>query len=182
VINGVASLAMIDTPVISGDRATSLFPGRVVRGGLNNCIVSFPGKYVKDWDALVQGDQSSACVFLPEDDPKGRHGQHATNRRTGKCWCHDIYGSPQEWGCLWFEAWMSNVYDATRLQLKLIAVFFPGQAGQGTVKWSDLPRANLRDGVGLGGSQKGEVAWLEEQGFECEYVDLDTFRQLLNNR
>mmetsp|Transcript_137866 Transcript_137866/g.384417 ORF Transcript_137866/g.384417 Transcript_137866/m.384417 type:complete len:339 (-) Transcript_137866:92-1108(-) len=178
--SGVVGFALGDSPVISEDRATSLFPGRVELGGANICIVSFPGKFVQDWDKLVRGRVSSACVFLPKDDPKQRFGEHAKNPETGSCWCHDLYGEPKEWGCLWFEHWQRNVSDAVRLGLKLIVVFFQAEAGKGVVEWSELRGSQLWDGVGLGGSQKGEVAWIRKQGIAYEAMDIDDIQPLLS--
>ena len=79
------------------------FPGRInVRSG--RCIVSFPGKYSKEWDQAVWATTndktwatnpdnvcSLACVFLTQR--KSGLGQHA--KRTefpGRCWCQEIYG------------------------------------------------------------------------------------------
>lgn len=68
------------------------FPGKIILSALD-CIVSFPGKYSKEWDAAVSSTQqgngcSLACVFLTD-----RASGLADNPDTpGRCWCHTIYG------------------------------------------------------------------------------------------
>eukprot|EP00438_Fugacium_kawagutii_P018131 Skav231594 [mRNA] locus=scaffold232:256741:258102:+ [translate_table: standard] len=162
------------------------------------CIVSFPGRYPEGWLECVQGshDMSVACVFLcgKEDGL----GEHAVDPEDGtQCLCHKIYGlsPPREykqygyddqetceksggrpsWGCLWFQRWRNNVELAVARKQKLIVYFFKDQVGQGLVKWDDLPRAELWDGKGLGGSQKGEVAFLQKMGYEFEQRDVGIF-------
>jgi len=161
-------------------RADSVFEGRVFRGGRGNiCVVSFPGKFIKMWGDLVRSGRdrelSTACVFLPNDDPKGRHGQHTEDpERNGRCYCHGLYGSPKPWGCRWFHDWLANVNAAVRLQLELVVVFFPGKVDCGVVEWEDLAVAGddlwAKPG-GLGGSQKGEVAWLRKHGHAYRSMD-----------
>ena len=58
------------------------------------------------------------------------------------------------WGCAWFEKWKENVTKAVDLGQQLKVVYFPGQVGQGKVAWKDLPKENLWNGIGCGGSQK----------------------------
>ena len=55
--------------------------------------------------------------------------------------------------------------------------FFKGQVGRGKVPWDALAAdANDPwDGVGLGGSQKCEVAYLEHMGFEYIEADIADF-------
>ena len=75
------------------------------------------------------------------------------------------------WGCAWFEKWKKNVEKAWKLGQKLKVVFFLGQVGQGKVAWKDLPIEDLWNGVGCGGSQKSEIAYLEKQGWEYTSID-----------
>eukprot|EP00438_Fugacium_kawagutii_P022216 Skav203949 [mRNA] locus=scaffold391:205921:208083:- [translate_table: standard] len=82
------------------------------------------------------------------------------------------------WGCKWFEIWFGRVQQAVRLGQRLKVVYFPSEVGCGKVAWHRLPYAKLWDGVGLGGSQKGEVAKLEqmkhlEPGGKWDYDEVD---------
>eukprot|EP00438_Fugacium_kawagutii_P024365 Skav225976 [mRNA] locus=scaffold4916:89768:92281:- [translate_table: standard] len=82
------------------------------------------------------------------------------------------------WGCGWFQIWFGRVQEAVRLGQRLKVVFFPSEVGCGKVAWHRLPFANLWDGLGLGGSQKGEVAKLEqmkrlEPGGKWDYDEVD---------
>eukprot|EP00438_Fugacium_kawagutii_P030889 Skav215842 [mRNA] locus=scaffold1630:85275:87416:- [translate_table: standard] len=70
-------------------------------------------------------------------------------------------GKRAAWGCKWFEIWFGKVQEAVCLGQRLKVVYFPSEVGCGKVAWHRLPFANLWDGQGLGGSQKGEVAKLE---------------------
>ena len=80
------------------------------------------------------------------------------------------------WGCAWFEKWKENVTKAVELGQQLKVVFFPGQVGQGKVAWEDLPLEELWNGIGCGGSQKSEIAYLDMKGFP--YVETDASRFL----
>ena len=55
----------------------------------------------------------------------------------------------------------------------LNVVFFPGQVRQGKVDWKDLPKEDLWNGVGCGGSQKSEIAYLDMKGWD--YVETDCY-------
>eukprot|EP00438_Fugacium_kawagutii_P024360 Skav225971 [mRNA] locus=scaffold4916:27544:30018:- [translate_table: standard] len=82
------------------------------------------------------------------------------------------------WGCGWFQIWFGRVQEAVRLGQRLKVVYFPSEVGCGKVAWHRLPYANLWDGQGLGGSQKGEVAKLEqmkllEPGGKWDYDEVD---------
>jgi len=110
---------------------------------------------------------SAATVFLPKGDE--RFGRHSDNSDTGKCWCHNIYDGPKEWGCCWFEEWRSNVKTAVDLGHTLVVKYKREQVGQGKVAWESLPSLqHSADRPGLGGSQVGEVAYLDKMGFEYE--------------
>ena len=169
------------------------------------CIVSFPGRYPEGWLECVEGshDMSVACVFLCDKDDG--LGDHAPEDDCQKCYCKDIYGlcppgavpatdcrnfesfgykdkeecdrngGRPKWGCAWFQKWRKNVETAVSRKQKLIVYFFPGQVEQGRVAWNDLPTAQLWDGVGLGGSQKGEVAYLDKMGYPYEMRDVSKF-------
>ena len=85
-------------------------------------------------------------------------------------------GNRASWGCAWFEEWKQNVAKAVELGQQLNVVFFPGQVGQGKVAWKDLPTQDLWNGIGCGGSQKSEIAYLDMKGFP--YVETDASRFL----
>ena len=85
-------------------------------------------------------------------------------------------GKRASWGCAWFEKWKENVDKAVKLDQKLKVVYFPGQVGQGKVAWKDLPKENLWNGIGCGGSQKSEIAYLDMQGLG--YVETDAINFL----
>ena len=85
-------------------------------------------------------------------------------------------GKKASWGCAWFEKWKENVDKAVKLDQKLKVVYFPGQVGQGKVAWKDLPKENLWNGIGCGGSQKSEIAYLDMQGLD--YVETDAINFL----
>ena len=153
----------------------------------SDCIVSFPGRYADGWRECVQAsfhDMGVACVFLcGKDDGFGQHAiDPDADGRT--CYCHKIYGrrdfktfgykSDKEcqangnrptWGCLWFEKWRKNVEAAVKKKQRLIAYFFVGQVGQGLVAWDDLVKAELWNGNGLGGSQKGDLGLVDQMHF-----------------
>ena len=72
------------------------FPGKINHAA-EDCIVSFPGKYSKEWDEAVEAVKeetsacSLACVFLT--DTASGLGQHANlPNKPEECWCHTIYG------------------------------------------------------------------------------------------
>ena len=121
-----------------------------------------------------------------------------------------VDGEKKEWGCKWFDCWMSNVKAAVAEGHVLEVVYFAGEVGQGKVAWGVVPaQSQLRDAVlakrdrwamirgavmgddeaafiaslsaaerhclcGLGGSQKAEVAWLDEMGYTYEELDVST--------
>ena len=173
------------------------YKGNIKETEGSDCIVSFPGKYADGWRECVQAsshDMGVACVFLcGEDDGFGQHAIDPDG--DGKaCYCHKIYGrrkfdvfghkSHEEceangnrptWGCLWFEKWRSNVEVAVKRKQRLIAYFFGGQVGEGRVTWDELATADLWNGIGIGGSQKGEVAFLEKMGYKFDMRDVEDF-------
>ena len=84
-------------------------------------------------------------------------------------------GNRASWGCRWFEKWKENVDSAVKLNQKLNVIYFAGQVGEGKVAWEDLPKADLWDGKGCGGSQKCEIAYLEERGLPYTETDVLDF-------
>eukprot|EP00438_Fugacium_kawagutii_P015115 Skav214606 [mRNA] locus=scaffold57:982173:984323:- [translate_table: standard] len=80
------------------------------------------------------------------------------------------------WGCLWFALWLKRVKEAVEDEQRLKVVFFPDQVGCGKVPWKMLATENLWNGVGCGGSQKGEVAKLDQMRFKdprWQYDEVD---------
>eukprot|EP00438_Fugacium_kawagutii_P014490 Skav200722 [mRNA] locus=scaffold1362:15824:18340:+ [translate_table: standard] len=82
------------------------------------------------------------------------------------------------WGCEWFYLWWNQVKAAVEDGQRLKVVYFPGEVGKGKVAWHKLPLANLWDGQGCGGSQKGEIAMLDrmneqEPGEKWQYEEVD---------
>lgn len=162
------------------------------------CIVSFPGKYADGWRECAEGavhDMSVACVFLTSE--ADGLGQHVDNPEVeGKCFCHTLYGEREyqrfgykseaeyeangrrtSWGCLWFQRWRENVELAVSRKQRLVAYFFEDQVGEGLVSWNDLSNkdVNLWNGVGIGGSQKGELAFLTKEQIPFEQRDIRDF-------
>ena len=93
-------------------------------------------------------------------------------------------GRTASWGCRWFEVWKEKVHEAVAKGQTLKVVYFPGQVGQGHVAWNELsqPYVDLWDGVGCGGSQKGEIAYLDMmrkkspgKGWEYDGVDVISY-------
>eukprot|EP00435_Cladocopium_sp_Y103_P044015 s563_g12.t1 len=92
-------------------------------------------------------------------------------------------GRVASWGCEWFQKWLEKVAEAVKLKQRLKVVFFPGQTGKGIVPFEDLnsDNVNLWDGVGCGGSQKCEIAYLERMrqqegdAWDYDYVDVSHF-------
>ena len=90
-------------------------------------------------------------------------------------------GRVASWGCEWFHTWKKQVAEAVRLKQRLKVVFFPAQTGKGIVSFEDLNRVNLWDGVGCGGSQKCEIAYLEQmrqqqgEAWNYDHVDVSHF-------
>jgi tetratricopeptide (TPR) repeat protein len=172
------------------------FPGGVVSGERGDhgtiCTMSFCGDNKREWDRLVasasDGGLSTACVFLTTE-AEGL-GQHATNPETGKCWCHDLYGKPQEFGCQWFEAWRTLVHQAHEKGQMPVVFYKAGHLErvgaahtsfpavktiEGEIEWEDLKHYSfqqLKWMPGLGASQKGEVAYLKKQGIGFMRVDV----------
>ena len=163
------------------------YHGKIKETEGSECIVSFPGRYADGWRECVEAsthDMGVACVFLcgKEDG----FGEHADDPDAGgnTCYCRKIYGQRDfktfgykteeeckkngnrpTWGCLWFQKWRDNIEIAVKRKQRLIVYFFVGQKGQGLVAWDDLATANLWDGKGLGGSQKGDLDLMDQMMF-----------------
>jgi hypothetical protein len=181
------------------------------------CISSFPGKFEQEWNEVTRigsstrAEVSVACVFLPMHTPD--FGQHVDNAETpGKCYCYSLYGEQKMWGCKWFDVWKGLVQLAHYRKQRIQVFFFPGQVGEGKIRWEDCAeKALLRDEVmaawpkddagwpkrmsteeeaayaaglpaeerhcivGLGGSQKAEVAWLDAHEIPYEQLDVGRF-------
>lgn len=75
------------------------------------------------------------------------------------------------WGCKWFVDWARNILDAHNLGQTLEVFYFEGEVGMGKVTWDELATTDNWAGIGLGGSQKCEVAYLDEM--RIPYVDID---------
>ena len=192
-----------------------LYEGNILEKAGVPCISSFPGKFEAAWNEVTRlgrstkADVSVACVFLPMRTPD--FGQHVETA-AGKCYCHSLYGEQKMWGCKWFDVWKGLVQLAHYRKQRIQVFFFPGQVGQGKIKWDDCAeQALLRDKVmgawpkddagwpkkmsaedeaeyvaglsekerhcvvGLGGSQKAEVAWLDAHGISYEELDVGDF-------
>lgn len=161
--------------------------GNVFQGAVcNTCIASFPGMYLEDWrglfEVLTPKKLASACVWLPQDAPTKRFGHHTLDpKNPGKCYCHKLYGQKRPWGCLWFKHWVKNIRRALQLGLTLLVVFLPNQVGREYLSWEGLAHQgdSLWNNVGLGGSQKGEVAWLKMQGIPYKSTDITDLHKAL---
>ena len=101
----------------------------------------------------------------------------AARREARRRW--EANGKVAAWGCHWFVDWLENVRLAVSRGQRLIVYYFEEQAGKGKVPWDDLasPTVNPWDGIGLGGSQKCEVACLDRlratEGSQFDYDEVD---------
>ena len=87
-------------------------------------------------------------------------------------------GKVASWGCRWFVIWRNNIDEAVSYEQKIVVYYFKGQVGTGKVAWEDLrqPTVDPWDGIGLGGSQKCEVAyldWMKEHDPRYDYKEVD---------
>ncbi|CAE7762850.1 unnamed protein product, partial [Symbiodinium pilosum] len=159
----------LQEPPANEDPIGETFHGR-------NCEQPGPRKYAAGWDALTNKhrftEDAVACVFLTKrEEGYGRHDPPDPPNGDA-CWCHKIYGEPKPWGCGWYTAWLKNVRQAMANGQRLKVVFFPGQIGDGKVSMDELCHTNLWDGVGLGGSQKCEVATADAEKWDYDSVDV----------
>jgi len=136
------------------------------------CVISFPGQHQASWNNIVawatvmkaldpgKSFFATACVFLPDGDPA--FGKHEKNEVDGTdtCYCQKIYGEEQTWGCAWFKEWKFLLEEAHRRGHEPVIVYKNGQVGQGDAAvWEDFPLPFSTEAPGLGGSQRGEVAY-----------------------
>ena len=129
-------------------------------------------KLPKDTDEATEVEEKrkaecTGTVVIREDaDIKEIHEAEEKAKKA----CKDN-GNRASWGCAWFKKWKENVEIAVECNQQLKVVFFPGQVGKGKVNWDDLPKEDLWNGVGCGGSQKSEIAYLEKEGYEYTSID-----------
>ena len=130
----------------------------------------------KEKRAREKAKYTNAVVVLANADEKERL---EAERQAEEAW--EQSGRTASWGCRWFEVWKEKVREAVAKGQTLKVVYFPGQVGQGHVAWNELsqPYVDLWDGVGCGGSQKGEIAFLNMmrekspgKGWEYDGVDV----------
>ncbi|CAK9009127.1 Uncharacterized protein SCF082_LOCUS10180 [Durusdinium trenchii] len=134
-----------------------------------------------DPEKLKQALENAKCthaIVVPfHATPEERK---AYEEEAKKAW--EKYGKVASWGCEWFVVWMEQVKQAVQLGQRLQVVFFPGQRGQGKVAWDELSFRDLWDGVGCGGSQKAEIAYVEAmrkiEGDTWDYDEIDVKRFL----
>ncbi|CAE7646868.1 klhl3, partial [Symbiodinium pilosum] len=72
-----------------------------------------------------------------------------------RCYCHQLYGKEQKWGCRWFQMWAENTRRAQEAKCSLVVI--------------------TKEDKSLGNSQKGEVAFLENSGYKYEAVTVRDF-------
>ncbi|CAK8996151.1 unnamed protein product [Durusdinium trenchii] len=198
-------ITLKDQPAVVADTGDITYHGNI-RDDATKCVISFPGKYPSGWGALVKEHhgKSVGCVFLctPEDG-LGTHEQDP-DAEDGSCYCKAIYGE-RGWKELGYlkvvkspcteENMLKEKEKAKPMDIVVVAeiekgqelqvVFFAGQKGEGKVHWDQLATADLWDGKGLGGSQKGEVAFLEKMWRETKnpawrYEEVDVMQFLQN--
>jgi len=90
----------------------------------------------------------------------------------------ELGGRRAAWGCKWFQLWKRNIHLAVSRRQQLVVYYHKGQLGKGKVRWEDLAtQDDPWDGVGLGGSQRVEVAYLDilarERGRAYQYLEID---------
>ena len=119
-----------------------------------------------------QKAQSTKAVVIREDASKEELKK--AEQEAKEAW--EKNKKRASWGCAWFEKWKENVDKAVKLDQQLKVVYFLGQVGQGKVAWKDLPKENLWNGIGCGGSQKSEIAYLDMKGLS--YVETDAINFL----
>merc|ERR1712151_563603 len=119
-------------------------------------------------------DAMNAVVVSSDSTPEEmRSAEEEALRRWEAC------GRVAAWGCEWFAQWVPNVHLAASRGQRLTVFYFDGQVGQGKLNWDDLcsDASDPWDGIGLGGSQKCEVAFLErmraEKGHAYDFEEID---------
>ena len=62
-----------------------------------------------------------------------------------RCWCHELYGSKQFWGCEWFEEWRALARRAHEAGHVLVVYYFDGHLEEHGAKESLHFHAGLGD-------------------------------------
>ena len=118
-------------------------------------------------DQEEKAKKRAACtntVVVRED--ASQEEKDAAMEKARQAW--EKKGRIAAWGCRWFQVWKEKVEEAVRQKQTLKVVFSPGQVGQGKVAWKDLATVPvLWDGIGCGGSQKCELAYLDMMQKKC---------------
>ena len=169
----------------------------MVRG--KKCVMSFPGIYEELWEVMTTGMEqlpedarpSTACVFYDQGHSLlfGKHFNIATERYCGRtrllpgdCFCKFLYPdgvvvngeqrTKAPWGCFWFHSWCSNCEMAKALGQQVVIVY---------KREGDDNSSGAGDNVnGLGNSQRAEVRWLIENGFEIRPENQWTIDEFAN--
>ena len=99
-----------------------------------------------------------AVLVFQDDDPTVKEDKEKLARQEFLA-----RGKTAAFGCDWYHLWLQRVRQAVMQKQRLKVVFFPGQVLEGRENMEDLCRADLWNRIGLGTSQKCEVATLEAQ-------------------
>eukprot|EP00435_Cladocopium_sp_Y103_P051084 s1934_g15.t1 len=120
-----------------------------------------PGTLTDDEVTLEEEKAKCTKAVVIRADASKEAKDHA-EKKAKEAWENN--GKVASWGCQWFQEWKRKVQEAVRLKQRLKVVFFPGEVGQGKVPWKDLnsKNVNLWNDRGCGGSQKCEIAYLDE--------------------
>ena len=132
-------------------------------------------------DRLQEAEQEAAVMgaVLVRADASTAEGKEAEERAQA-CW--ERAGRVAAWGCQWYQEWFDKVSEAVSRNQKLKAVFFPGQLGLGKVSMPELSHemVNLWDGIGLGGSQKCEIATADDTGLSSGHFIQIIIKRIMN--
>ncbi len=129
--------------------------------------------------AIEKAKDTKTVVVRADAHPEERL---AAERQAKEAW--EESGRTASWGCAWFKAWKQKVHEAVDKGQTLKVVYFPGQVGQGKLSWNELSKTYVDpwDGVGCGGSQKCEIAYLDMMrnenpgtGWDYDGVDVINF-------
>jgi hypothetical protein len=161
------------------------FRGRHVKQQLF-FIASFPGIYEMECKKVLEAEKiAAACIFFRRGHAtlSGAHTFHAS----AGCNCLKLYGpdsmcyksSPFDswpegkapWGCAWMAQWQANCTKALGVNQVPIVIY--------KRKGDDGSRGAGDNANGLGNSQKGEVAWLEDNGHPYIAFDVDELGELI---
>lgn len=101
-------------------------------------------------------DAMKAVLIYEDDDDEEKKRKEDLAKQTWKA-----EDKKAAWGCAWYHHWYQRVKEAVKLGQRLKVVFFPNETNQGIEAMDKLATADLWNGIGLGTSQKCEVATLE---------------------